>query len=53
MTRPNADTGDLPAYTIGLGYDEAALAAAEAVEERGARETKPAGGPRDPGAHRR
>jgi hypothetical protein len=37
MTRPNADTGDVPAYTIGLGYGEAALAAAEAVEERAGR----------------
>jgi hypothetical protein len=34
MTRPNADTGDVPAHTIGLGFDAAALAAAEASEER-------------------
>jgi hypothetical protein len=37
MMRPNADAGDVPAYTIGLGFDDAALAAAEAVEERAGR----------------
>ena len=34
MTRPNAETGDVPAHTIGIGFDEPALAAAEAEEER-------------------
>jgi|tagenome__1003787_1003787.scaffolds.fasta_scaffold20729230_2 hypothetical protein len=31
---PNADAGDVPAHTIGLGYDETAVAAAEAAEDR-------------------
>lgn len=52
MTRPNADTGDLPAYTIGLGYDEAALAAAEAVEERAGRAVAAADRRRPPKAAR-
>jgi hypothetical protein len=34
MTRPDADTGDVPAHTIGIGFAEPALAAVEAAEER-------------------
>jgi hypothetical protein len=33
-----ADAGDVPAYTIGIGFDEPALAAVEAAEERAWRE---------------
>jgi hypothetical protein len=33
MNRRNADAGDVAAHTIGLGYDEAALATVEAAEE--------------------
>jgi hypothetical protein len=33
MTRYGADAGDVPAHTIGLGYDDATLNAVEAAEE--------------------
>jgi hypothetical protein len=51
MTRKDADAGDVPAQAIGLGFDEAALAAAEAAEQQAWREALTAAATRDARAH--